>query len=102
MYAYRVRFHIGASLAALPALHALVFTGGIGEHDARLRAAVCGPLEHLGIALDPHANAAANGTDAVDVGAGKVPILVIPTDEEQQIARYTIELVTQSPTKGMT
>jgi acetate kinase len=68
---HRIRAYIGAALAQLPALDALVFTGGIGENDARLREEVCAPLAHLALPR----------------------VLVVPTDEEHQIALHTIELV---------
>ncbi len=69
--AHRIRTYIGAALAQVPRLDAVVFTGGIGENDARLRDEVCTPLAHLAIPR----------------------ILVVPTDEEHQIALHTIELV---------
>ena len=69
--AHRIRTYIGAALAQVPALDALVFTGGIGENDARLRDEVCTPLAHLAIPR----------------------VLVVPTDEEHQIALHTIALV---------
>jgi acetate kinase len=68
---HRIRTYIGAALAQVPDLDALVFTGGIGENDARLRDDVCTPLAHLAIPR----------------------VLVVRTDEEHQIALHTIELV---------
>jgi acetate kinase len=68
----------------------------VGENDARTRAAVCGPLAHLGIRLDDAANAAAVGPRepvVVDDGSGGVRVLVVPTDEEAEIARETLRLV---------
>jgi len=94
VYAYRVRLYIGAYLAVLPSVNALVFTAGIGEHDAALRAEVCDPLAHLGIRLDPSANAGpGEGIRAIDDGTGPIRILVVPTDEEAQIARQAAEAV---------
>lgn len=94
VYAYRIRSYIGAYLAAVPGVHALVFTAGIGEHDARLRAEVCDPLEHLGIRLDPARNEAdGGGVRVIDDGAGPIRILVVPTDEEAEIARQAAESV---------
>jgi acetate kinase len=97
--AYRLRKYIGAYLAVLGRVHALVFTGGIGEHDPESRAEACAGLEHLGIALDPARNAAAGGDEPVaDVARPEsaVGILVIPTDEELEIARQTRALVGRS------
>ena len=68
---HRIRTYIGAAVAQLPDLDALVFTGGIGENDARLRDEVCAPLAHLPIPQ----------------------MLVVPTDEEHQIALHTLDLV---------
>ncbi len=94
VYAYRVRGYIGAYLAAVPGVHALVFTAGIGEHDAALRREVCGPLAHLGIRLDEHLNAdPGGGVRAIDDGSGAIRILVVPTNEEAEIARQAAEAV---------
>ncbi len=88
VYAYRIRSYIGAYLAAVPDLHALVFTAGIGENDAALRREVCTPLAHLGFHLDEALNAeAAAQARAIDDSSGSARILVVPTDEEAEIAR---------------
>jgi acetate kinase len=90
MYCYRLRKYIGAYTAALGRVDALVFTGGIGEHAAPIRAQVCAGLEGMGIRLDPTANAAVAGTAAhISQGDAPVAILVIPTNEELEIARQT-------------
>jgi acetate kinase len=94
VYAYRIRGYIGAYLAAVPGAQALVFTAGIGEHDAALRREVCGPLAHLGIRLDEGLNAApARGVRRIDDGSGAIRILVVPTNEEAEIARQSAEAV---------
>lgn len=94
VYAYRVRGYIGSYLAAVPGVHALVFTAGIGENDARLRADVCGPLAHLGIRIDPALNSdGAGGVRAIDDGTLPIRVLVVPTDEEAEIARQAAETV---------
>lgn len=85
IYAYRIKKYIGAYLAILGGLDAIVFTGGIGENDAELRAMVCDGLQHLGILCDPTKNEGASGAARIESGA--VAILVIPTDEELEIAR---------------
>lgn len=54
IYVHRVRFHVGAMLAALGGLDALVFTAGVGENSAPLREAVCGAFGFLGLELDTH------------------------------------------------
>ena len=89
MFVYRVRKVIGAYFAVLNGLDALIFTAGIGEHSATVRAAACRELDALGIALDPVRNAAAAGTAEISPPDAAVRVWVIPTDEELQIARAT-------------
>jgi acetate kinase len=94
VYAYRIRAYIGAYLAVVPGIRALVFTAGIGENDADLRREVCAPLAHLGIRLDAERNTApGSGVRFVDDGTGPIRILVVPTDEEAEIARQAAEAV---------
>jgi acetate kinase len=95
VYAYRLRKYVGAYLAVVPGLHALVFTGGVGEHDTALRAEVIDPLDHLGLRLDDAANTATvQPTEAVRIDAGSgSPILVIPTDEEAEIATQVLDVL---------
>lgn len=89
--AYRIRKYVGAYLAVVPGVHALVFTAGVGENDARMRADVCGPLAHLGIRLDDAANDAdATGERAIDDGIGPIRVLIVPTNEEVEIAAQAI------------
>lgn len=88
IYCYRIRKYIGAYLAVLGRVDALVFTGGIGEHAAPVRERVCAGLERLGIRIDPAANAAGN-PGAVHAVDSATAILVIATDEEREIARQT-------------
>jgi len=91
VYAWRVLREIGAMVAVLGGLDGLVFTGGIGEHDAALRATLVERLGWLGARLDPAANAA----DAADIAApgSRVALLVVPADEEGVIAAATRALV---------
>jgi len=98
VYAYRVRSYVGAYLAVIPDLHALVFTAGIGENDAALRADVCRPLAHLGLHLDDRRNEEpSHAARAVDDGSGPARILVIPTNEEAEIARQAESTVGSAP-----
>lgn len=94
VYAYRVRKYVGAYYAALGELHAVVFTGGVGQHSADLRAAALDGLSRLGIVIDPDRNEAP-GKDARAVSSddSEVAVLVVPTDEEWEIARQTLEVV---------
>ncbi len=94
MFCYRVRKYIGGYFAALGTLDAVVFTGGIGENSAVVRARSCERLSGLGIVLDGRKNeAAAEGIREIQADGSRVRILVIPTDEEREIAQQTIERV---------
>jgi acetate kinase len=93
--AYRLRKYVGAYAAALGRLDALVFTAGIGEHAPRLRAAVGHGLGILGIEIDDEANLASGGGDRrVSSSASRVDVLVVPTNEELEIARQAAAVVT--------
>jgi acetate kinase len=94
VYAYRVRKYVGAYYAALGDLDAVVFTAGVGEHSAVLRAAALDGLEKLGIVLDPTRNDS-QATDARMVSSDEsdVAVLVVPTDEEWEIARQALAVV---------
>lgn len=90
-FVYRIRKELGALAAALGGLDALVFTAGIGENSAAIRAAVCAGMEWLGIALDAEANA--RGATIISAPASRVQVLRLPTDEERMIALETIRLL---------
>ena len=91
IFCYRIRKYIGAYFAVLNGLDALVFTAGIGEHSVAVRSAVCADMEALGIAVDPVANAkAGDGISDISLPKSPVRVLVVPTDEELEIARATI------------
>ena len=95
LFSYRARKYVGAYLAALNGADAVVFTGGIGEHAAEVRAQICDGLSWLGISLDAAANArAVDGTEArISAAGARVAVWVIPTDEELLIARDTVRVV---------
>ena len=88
-YCTRLAREIGAMAAVLGGLDALVFTGGVGENAHPIRARALESLGFLGLTLDPQANA----TNARQIGAGPIPVLVLPTDEERVIARATNSLL---------
>lgn len=93
-FCHRVRKYIGAYLAVMGGVDAIVFTAGIGENSSRVRASVCEGMEGLGIALDARKNASSNRSAAdVSKPESRVRILVIPTNEELQIARETLEVL---------
>ncbi|MFD1722580.1 acetate/propionate family kinase [Amnibacterium endophyticum] len=87
---HRLREYLGAYLAVLGGLDAVVFTAGIGEHDADLRATTLAPLKHLGLEVDPERNAS-ESRDArrISPDGAPVAVLVVPTNEELEIARQT-------------
>lgn len=85
LFCYQTRKWIGAFAAALGGLDTLVFAGGIGENAAEARARICDGLGFLGIALDPHRNAANAGV--VSPAGSRVTVRVICTDEELMIAK---------------
>jgi acetate kinase len=90
MVAYRIKKYLGAYYAVLGRVDAVVFTGGIGENVHSIRAKVCEELESLGIELDPHKNTQRTG-DIQEIHKDGSPtrLLVIPTNEELQIAQLT-------------
>ena len=90
-YVYRIVREVGALASVLGGLDGLVFTAGIGERAAPIRARVCEGLAWLGITLDATANAA-HGPRISSRGS-RAAAWVIPTDEEQMIARHTLEVV---------
>jgi acetate kinase len=91
VYRHRIRHYIGAYLAVLGRLDAVVFTAGVGENSVALREQALAGLEGLGIAVDPVRNAA-KGSDAryISPDGSPVAVLVIPTNEELEIARQTV------------
>lgn len=94
VFVYRIKKYIGAYAFAMGAIDAVVFTGGIGENSPLIRQMVCQDLEELGIVIDPEENADPKKTCFEIQGkAGTVKILVIPTDEEKEIALQTLKLL---------
>lgn len=91
MFVYRVSRELGSLAAALKGLDVLVFTAGIGEHAAQIRARICQAAEWLGIDLDMAANA--EGKPCITRATSKVSAWVIPTDEDLVIVRHTQEIV---------
>jgi acetate kinase len=84
-----IRRHLGGLLIELGGVDVIVFTGGIGENGAGIRAGVCAGLAELGIALDPAANATAQGECCISPAGGRVQVWTIPTNEELVVARQT-------------
>jgi len=90
-FVYRVALHAGMLAAALGGLDAFVFTAGIGENSAEMRARISNKLEWLGAVLDPAANAA--GRSVISAQGSLIKLFVVPTDEELMIARHTLALL---------
>ncbi len=82
-FCHRIRREMAALAASMGGLDGVVFCGGIGENSAPVRAQACAGMDWLGLSID----AAANAQAARDIGAGRVRVLVIPTNEEIIIAR---------------
>ena len=80
---------------ALGGLDVLVFTGGIGEHAASVRANICQAAGWLGVDIDTDANQA--NALQISSSTSRVSVWVIPTDEEQMIVRQTADLITATP-----
>jgi acetate kinase len=93
-FVYRIGRELGSLAAALGGLDALVFTAGIGEHAAPVRARVCRAAAWLGLELDEAANAA--GEARISSAASGVSAWVIPTNEELMIARHTARVALHS------
>jgi len=94
IFCYRVKKYIGAYSAVLREVHAIVFTGGIGEGAWDVRENICAELDNLGIVLDNDRNQARkDGERIVSHASSRVQVMVIPTDEEGVIAAETYRIV---------
>lgn len=92
MYAYRIKKYIGAYMAAIGPLDAIVFTAGVGENSVVVRQLVCENMQHMGLQIDTKLNA----THSVEIRAisnpgSPIKILVTPTNEELEIAQQTYQ-----------
>ena len=94
MFVYSVRKYIGQYIVQMGGVDAIVFTAGVGENDANMRAEITKGLEFLGIEIDKDINAGVRGKEAfISTADSKVKVLVIPTNEELMIARETADLL---------
>ncbi|WP_067185042.1 acetate/propionate family kinase [Microtetraspora niveoalba] len=96
VYCQRIRKYVGAYYAVLGRLDAVVFTAGVGEHDARTRARSMSGLERLGIAVDPDRNRGGEAARTISPPGSEVAVLVVPTDEEWEIASLALRVLTRS------
>jgi acetate kinase len=98
VFCYRVKKYIGAYLAAMGGADAVVFTGGIGENSADVRARICEGLEWFGLKLDKNRNEQAIGKEErITTDDSELHAFVIPTDEELLIARDTVRCILGEP-----
>jgi len=94
MNAYRINKYIGAYMVSMNGLDAMIFTAGIGEEPSLMRKLNCSNLEYLGIYLDLGKNEIiSKELREIYTGDSKVKILVIPTNEELEIAKQVFEIV---------
>jgi acetate kinase len=91
-----IRHYLGAYLLELGGAHAIVFTGGIGENSAAIRAGVCRDLSWFGIELDRAHNAGGPAERQVSTPGSRVQVWCVPTNEEIVVARQTKQLLEQS------
>ena len=96
-YCYRIRKYICAYLATLGRVDAVVFTAGVGENSATVRAGALAGLDHLGIALSPKRNAQQSKEERyISPYWAQTAVLVVPTDEEIEIADQSLEVLGRS------
>lgn len=92
IFAKKVRFYIGAYIAEMNGVDAIVFTAGVGENDVNMRELICTDLGNLGIKLDIIKNKVRGKETIVSTEDSKVKLLLIPTNEELMIARDTFNI----------
>jgi acetate kinase len=90
MFCYSVRKQVAAMSAALDGIDLIVFTGGIGENDREIRAAICGGLSWIGAKLDAIQNRSA--INPISDPASRCAVQVLPSQEDEQIAHHTWKL----------
>jgi acetate kinase len=95
LFAWSAAKAAGAMTVSLEGLDGVVFTAGIGEHDAAMRARICERLAWLGLRLDDEANE--DHRTCISAPDSKVTVLVVATDEERMIARHSLAIVSGTP-----
>ena len=94
VYTYRIKKYIGAYIAAIGPIDAIVFTAGVGENSSMVREMVCTEMQHLGIEISiEENNTRKKGIRTINTPDSRVKILITPTNEEYEIARQTYELL---------
>ncbi len=91
-FCYEVAKYVGAYAAALNGIDLLTFTAGVGENDAKTRAAICEYLSFMGVKIDPEKNKVRGKEACISADDSKIQVWVVPTNEELMIAQDTAEL----------
>ena len=95
VFAHSVKSYIGAYMAEMNGVDAIVFTAGVGENDKDMRKTICAGLDNLGIVLDEEKNDVRGEDRIISTDDSKVKLVLIPTNEELMIARDTLEIVSK-------
>lgn len=95
IFCYRLRKYIGAYMAVLERVDAIIFTGGIGENSDLVREKALGGLKSLGVELDPDRNSSVSGEGEIGAPSSRVRLFVIPTDEEAAIAADAYDIANE-------
>ena len=98
-FVYRIGLNAGMLAAALQGLDAFVFTAGIGENSVGIRARIVDKLAWLGVTLDPAENS--RHARLISGSESRIPVYVIPTDEELMIAQHTLSLLANRPSSSV-
>lgn len=102
VYVHRLRHYAGAYIAQLGGVDVISFTAGVGENVAAVRAGALSSLGFAGVEIDPERNeAASRGIRQISTDASPVTVLVVPTNEELEIARQTLEVARQADDTGL-
>ena len=96
VFAHKVRHYIGAYIAEMNGVDALVFTAGLGENGVEMRDVICNDLSNLGIKMDLVKNKVRGKETIISSDDSTVKVLLVPTNEELMIARDTYEIVKNS------
>ena len=97
IYAYRIKKYIGAYAAVLNGMDAIVFTAGVGENDVDTRQRICNGMQFLGIHMDEEKNKmSSTAIREINSDSSLVKILIVPTNEELEIAQQCYELLQKS------
>jgi len=101
IFAYRIKKYIGAYIAAMNGVDLVIFTAGIGERGREERQMILEDMESLGIEFDPQANQEAFGrAGTISKPGSRVRVMVIPTNEELEIAEQTLKVIRNNRSAG--